>query len=304
MFSLQRKVFGCCSTVVKLTLVFLCCDLGKHVSGDVFELCCSSCFPWSSHCVSVCLCLGEGGRDASENMRFSWNINNRKSSIIFVCCRVIPCSLQLFAPLLHSCTLWVFFILPDGCCVECAAGHFSDLAAGLIVRPVKSCACRHHCMPGLLKARPARRGCLYQTAFCLAFVVWVLVCSSSLGQHSQTSPPPPPPASSRSVLVLLQSQNPRERCPCPSHRGAHAHPCATWDKALHVVAQNSKPGQGAALSPTREVWLSLFCFVFFSWVFKVFHHLPGNSWVSVVWMSDSWIPVNDLCILLVPAERE
>lgn len=191
----------------------------------MFELCCSSCFPWSSHCVSVCLCLGEGGRDASENMRFSWNINNRKSSIISVCCRVIPCSLQLFAPLLHSCTLWGFFssyqmdtiwsVLQDTLVI---------LLAGLIVRSAESCACRHHCMPGLLKARPARRGCLYQTAFCLAFVVWVLVCSSSLGRHSQTSPPPPPPASSRSVLVLPAEPEPRgempvpipERCLCPS----------------------------------------------------------------------------------------
>lgn len=69
--SLQQKVFGCCSTVVELAPVFLCCDLGERVSRDVFKLCCSSCFPWSSLFVCVCLCLGEGGRDASENMRFS-----------------------------------------------------------------------------------------------------------------------------------------------------------------------------------------------------------------------------------------
>lgn len=125
--------------------------------------------------------------------------------------------------LLLCCTPVVFgffFILPDGYYLECAAGQ--HVQRGLIVRPAKSCACRHQCMPRLLKARPARRGCLYQTAFCLAFVVWVLVCSSSLGRHSQTSPPPPPVLPS--VLVLPAEPEPQgemplpipERCPCPS----------------------------------------------------------------------------------------
>lgn len=169
--------------------------------------------------------------------------------------------------------------------MECAAGHFSDLAAGLIVRPAKSCARRHQCMPGLLRARPARRGCLYQTAFCLAFVVWVLVCSSSLGRHSQTSPPPPP-AFSRSVLVLLaEPEAPGEvAVPVPVPPGIK--PCTWWVKTPNLGGEQHYLPQGG-------VWLSL-GFFFFSWVFKVFHHLPGNSWVSAVWMSDSWIPVNDL----------
>lgn len=123
---------------------------------------------------------------------------------------VSSCLLLCCTPVLFG----FFFILPDGCCLECAAGHFSDLAAGLIVRPAKSCACRHQCMPRLLRARPARRGCLYQTAFCLAFVVWVLVCSSSPGRHSQTSPPPPP-ASSRGVLVLPAGPEPQGEMPLP-----------------------------------------------------------------------------------------
>lgn len=59
-FSLQQEMFGCRPTAVKLTPVFLCCDLGKRVSGDVFELCCSSCFPWSSH--FVCVFVPRGGR--------------------------------------------------------------------------------------------------------------------------------------------------------------------------------------------------------------------------------------------------
>lgn len=138
--------------------------------------------------------------------------------------------------------------------MECAAGHFSDLAAGLIVRPAKSCARRHHCMPGLLKARPARRGCLYQTAFCLAFVVWVLVCSSSLGRHSQTSPPPPPPerpgAACRARTPGRDVRaHPREM-PMPIPVPPRIKPCMWW-------GQSTKPGQGAALPPAREVWLSL-----------------------------------------------
>lgn len=64
---LQQKVFGCCSSVVKLTPVFLCCDLGKRVSRDVLELCCSSCFPWSSHFVCVCVCAS--GREAEMQVK-------------------------------------------------------------------------------------------------------------------------------------------------------------------------------------------------------------------------------------------
>lgn len=149
----------------------------------------------------------------------------------------------MFAPLLHSCALRAFFILPDGYYLECAAGHFGDLAAGLIVRPAKSCACRHQCMPGLLKARPARRGCLYQTAFCLAFVVWVLVCSSSLGRHSQTSPPPPP-VSSRSVLVLLAEPEPQGEMPVPVPVPPGLKPCTWWVKTPNLGRERHYLPQG------------------------------------------------------------
>lgn len=127
--------------------------------------------------------------------------------------------------------------------MECAAGHFGDLAAGLIVRPAKSCACRHQCMPGLLKARPARRGCLYQTAFCLAFVVWVLVCSSSLGRHSQTSPPPPP-VSSRSVLVLLAEPEPQGEMPVPVPVPPGLKPCTWWVKTPNLGRERHYLPQG------------------------------------------------------------
>lgn len=63
-------------------------------------------------------------------------------------------------------------------------------------------------------------------------------------------------------------------------------PCTWWVKTPNLGGEQHYLPQGG-------VWLSL-GFFFFSWVFKVFHHLPGNSWVSAVWMSDSWIPVNDL----------
>lgn len=122
-----------------------------------------------------------------------------------------------------------------------------------------------------------------------------------LGPCLQLQPGPAFPDIATSTTRVLP-ERPGAACRARTPGGdARARPCATWSKALHMVGQNTKPGQGAALPPSREVWLSL---GFFSWVFKVFHHLPGNSRVSAVWMADSWIPVNDLWIPLLPAERE
>lgn len=72
------------------------------------------------------------------------------------------------------------------------------------------------------------------------------------------------------------------------------------------VPPGTKPCTWRVRTPDlgREQHYLWFSLGFFSWVYKVFHHLFDNSWMSVVWMSGSWIPLNDLWFPLVPAERE
>lgn len=72
--------------------------------------------------------------------------------------------------------------------------------------------------------------------------------------------------------------DPRGEMPVPIPVSSGLKPC-TWQ------GQNTNAGQGAPPeTDSREVQLSPWVF---SWVFKLLHHHPGNSWMSAVWTPDS-----------------
>lgn len=72
-----------------------------------------------------------------------------------------------------------------------------------------------------------------------------------LGPCLQLQPGPAFPDIATSTTRVLP-ERPGAACRARSPGGgARARPCATWDKALHMVGQNTKPGRGAALPPSR-----------------------------------------------------
>lgn len=158
--------------------------------------------------------------------------------------------------------------------MEYGVGHFSDLAVSLIVHPARSGVCRHQGMPRkspcFRKPWSARHVCLYLMAFCLGFVVWVLVCCYSLGCCCQTSPPPMA-ASSQSAQSWLQSWDPRGEMLLPIPMVSGLKPCTCGDVKAQTLSREHHC--------TRDQPKGDLSFIgFFSYVFRLFYCLmvtPG-----------------------------
>lgn len=96
-------------------------------------------------------------------------------------------------------------------------GHFSDLAASLIVRPARSCVCRHQCMPRKSPQASERCG-LPDTAASIGWLfAWPLLSGSlsaatapaGIARHRQQPP------SRGAPWCWLWSRDPRGEMPVP-----------------------------------------------------------------------------------------
>lgn len=137
-------------------------------------------------------------------------------------------------------------------------GHFSDLAASLIVRPARSCVCRHQCMPRKSPQASERCG-LPDTAASIGWLfAWPLLSGSlsaatapaGIARHRQQPPPRGAP------WCWLWSRDPRGEMPVPVLSGLK--PC-TWGGGW----SKHKTWAGSTTSPEtnpREIYLSLWFF--------------------------------------------
>lgn len=142
---------------------------------------------------------------------------------MYFCCKVVPCSLQLLAPLVHTCTLWGFLISIDG--------HLDTLVMLLLVcvPSEELCLQTSACAQRDGTSSQASERWVCQTllplwgGFSPVFVVWVLVCS-----YSRTG-------------IARHPHLPQPLVPGPSGRDARARPQA---KALETGVKH-KPWAGS-----------------------------------------------------------
>lgn len=161
--------------------------------------------------------------------------------------------------------------------MEYGVGHFGYLAASLIVRPARSCVCRHGCMPRKSPWASESRGLPDMAAsigwlFALPLLSGSLSAATawaSIARHHHLRHPHPPGAS----WSCLRSRDPRGEMPVPIPVPPGLKPCTWWVKTQTLAREHHpRPAQGR---------FSFHCLVFFLGVLNcstIFLVTPGCLW--------------------------